>query len=197
MKKTALLIALLLIPVLVGCPSTKMLSPKDQVMISKIYINEIVEAEGRLAYMGNGATAGLLGILLEDNATPSDQLRKLALENDIQIEKMAKIEIDKILSNSDRYTITDRDVSDATLNIRIRSHIMQHQNGFSDKVVTVLCLVFNLTDRSDKVIWQQIGGSSTNKEAYTLKELFEDPNRLRRLWQEAVALSVSKAFSKL
>lgn len=196
MKKN-LLIALPLLLSLVGCVSTTMIKPEDKARISKIYINDIVEVNEKMIYAGPGATFGVIGLLIENSASTEEKIKALASANNIHIDQMALNEFKKIFAKSERFKLADKYAYDAVLSINIKQYGLNIKHGFSEKLGAVLCLVANLKNSEGKIIWQQIGTSGKNKEYFTLKELFENPESLRRIWETAVANGVGEVFNKL
>lgn len=195
--KKSLLIALPLLLSLIGCVSTTMIKPEERVRLSKICINEIVEVNEKMIYAGPGATFGVIGLLAESSASTDEKIKALASANNIHIDQMAKNEFKKVFSKSERFTLTVKDASDAMLSINIKQYGLNIKHGFSNKLGSLLCLVANLKNSEGKIIWQQIGTSGKNEEYFTLEELFEDPERLRRIWETAVANGVEEVINKL
>lgn len=195
MKKMPLLLVLLI--ALVGCVSTRMISPEAKSRIFTIHINPEVIVNEKPIFVGPGAAFGLMGALAEQDS--ACRLKTFARANDIDIGQIAKTEFSKAFSKSGPFAVTDSKICDATLNIHVKQYgvIGKRQSLTLYLYHGILCLIANLTDQNGKVVWQQYGNGPKNGESFTIDEIFEDPEILRSAWTADVTNAVKKILQNL
>ncbi|WP_296055214.1 hypothetical protein [uncultured Amphritea sp.] len=204
-KKQMNFLALILVFLyLSGCASSIQMSKMDREAIGSIKVIDKVTTPEGMYYFGPGQQAlilfGPLGGAVAGAiaAKPAEQIDQFARDNNIVIEQIVKEEFLTQLANSGKFKISNNEISDANLEIKIFMYGLTIPNGFSSELVPVLKVSASIINKADKIIWSNSGYIfGDDYPSHPLEEIKNNPDLLKEAWGAVAKQSIAKVLSTL
>lgn len=178
-----------------GCSGvTKPMTPAVKKTVHAVALQEKIEKPKSIYYLGPEVTpsfmlGGPVGVAIAAHATQKDaaNIRKIARDNHIKIQKIVRNEIIQAFKQSPIRLADNAQAADAQLKISITKYGVTIPQGFSSSLAPVLYTQADLI-KNNNIIWSYTYHShafDSELPAYTLDEIREDPKNLNYMYTMA------------